>query len=93
LITIRARLGYLKAHLESTEDVVKSYKEQFKLGKRSLLDVLDSENELFNARASLVSTQYAELFSLFKLLESFGRLLDTLGIKRHQEAEAELSNW
>lgn len=93
LITIRARLGYLKAHLESTEDVVKSYKEQFKLGKRSLLDVLDSENELFNARASLVSTQYAELFSLFKLLESFGRLLDTLGIKRPQEAEAELSNW
>lgn len=86
LITIRARLDYLKAHLNSTKEVVNSYKEQFKLGKRSLLDVLDSENELFNARASLVSAQYAEMLSIFQTLESMGLLLETLGIKRLQEA-------
>ncbi len=87
LRTIRARLDYLKIHLESTEDVLQSYKEQFKLGQRSLLDVLDSENELFNARASLVSAQYNEILSIFRVLESSGRLLETLGIERANESQ------
>jgi adhesin transport system outer membrane protein len=80
LSTIRTRLKYIKVHLESTESVLDSYKEQFKLGQRSLLDVLDSENELFNARASLVSAQYTEILSVFNILESTGLLLKTLGI-------------
>ncbi len=93
LLTIRARLDYLSGHLESTKEVVSSYKEQFKLGQRSLLDVLDSENELFNARASLLSAQYAEIFSLLKVLGSMGLLLDTLGIERPKEADPRLGNW
>ncbi len=86
LITIRARLDYLRTHFRSTQEVLESYKEQFKLGRRSLLDVLDSENELFNARASLVTAQYTEILSIFQLLESMGLLLDTLGIERPKEA-------
>jgi len=86
LITIRARLDYLRTHFRSTQEVLESYKEQFKLGRRSLLDVLDSENELFNARASLVTAQYTEMLSIFQLLESMGLLLDTLGIERPKEA-------
>ena len=88
LVTIRARLDYLKEHVKSTEKVLQSYKEQFKLGQRSLLDLLDSENELFNARASLVTAQYTEILSIFQLLERMGSLLDTLGIKRPKEARA-----
>jgi adhesin transport system outer membrane protein len=88
LITIRTRLDYLKEHVNSTEEVLQSYKEQFKLGQRSLLDLLDSENELFNARASLVTAQYTKILSIFQLLERMGSLLDTLGIKRPKEARA-----
>jgi len=88
LVTIRARLDYLKRHVKSTEEVLQSYKEQFQLGQRSLLDMLDSENELFNARASLVTAQYTEILSIFQLLERMGSLLDTLGIKRPKEARA-----
>jgi len=80
LLTIRARIDYLKRHLESTEEVLQSYKEQFKLGQRTLLDVLDSEDELFNARASLISARYAEMLSILKVLESIGLLLKTLDI-------------
>jgi len=87
LITIRARLDYLNTHVKSTEEVLQSYKEQFKLGRRSLLDVLDSENELFNARASLATARYTEMLSIFQLLESMGLLLETLGIERPQETQ------
>jgi outer membrane protein, adhesin transport system len=87
MTTIRARVGYLKAHVKSTEEVLDSYKEQFKLGQRSLLDVLDSENELFNARSSLTTAQYGEILSIFNVLESMGLLLQTLGIKPSKEAQ------
>ena len=85
LETIRNRLEYLQEYAEFAKAVLNSYKEQFKLGQRSLLDVLDSENELFNARASLASAKYAEILSVIKLLESTGTLLKTLQIKLPQE--------
>ncbi len=88
LVTIRERLTYLQGHVEATQQVVVSYSEQFKLGQRSLLDVLDSENELFNARSALISGQYTELLSMFRLLSSMGLMLNKLGINPPQEAQA-----
>jgi len=87
LLTVRARLVYLQQHVTATTQVVESYKEQFKLGQRSLLDVLDSENELFNAKVSLVTAQYTETLSIYRLLNTMGLLLDTLKIKRPAAAE------
>jgi len=81
LETIQARLGYLQEYVKFSEDVLNSYKEQFKLGQRNLLDVLDSENELFNARASLSSAKHVEILSVMTLLESMGTLLETLQIE------------
>ncbi|OQW94236.1 MAG: hypothetical protein BWK79_06935 [Beggiatoa sp. IS2] len=89
LMTIRERLTYLKNHVEATEQVVESYSEQFKLGQRSLLDVLDSENELFNARSTLISGQYTELLGMFRVISSMGLMLNKLGIKPPAEAQVE----
>lgn len=81
LITARERLDYLQSYVESTERVLVSYKEQFKLGRRSLLDVLDSENELFNARSVFTTAKYTELLALFRVVASMGLLLERLGIQ------------
>ncbi|EIJ42972.1 type I secretion outer membrane protein, TolC family [Beggiatoa alba B18LD] len=86
MITMQERLQHLQQHVTATESVLSSYREQFKLGQRSLLDVLDSENELFSARSALVAGQYAELLSFFNVLESEGQLLHTLNIPRPTEA-------
>ena len=86
LVTARERLQYLRDYVESTEHVLVSYKEQFKLGRRSLLDVLDSENELFNARSVLTTAQYTELLALFRVVASMGLLLERLGIPLPKEA-------
>lgn len=58
-----------------------AYLEQFKLGERSLLDVLDAESELFNS-----STQYATangnvVVGAYRLYALTGMLLPELGIK------------
>lgn len=82
LITSRDRLNHLESYVESTEKVLVSYKEQFKLGQRSLLDVLDSENELFNARSLLTTARYVELLALFRVAASMGLLLERLGVSQ-----------
>lgn len=88
LITLRARIHHLEEHVESTKQVLKAYQEQFKLGQRSLLDVLDSENELFNARASLASAQYSEILSTLKVLNSIGLLLTTIDVTPPPEIQS-----
>jgi adhesin transport system outer membrane protein len=65
---------------EANERVVAAYKEQFDLDRRTLLDVLDSQNELFVSRSNTVNAEYLEMLAVFRLLALQGRLLDSLGV-------------
>jgi adhesin transport system outer membrane protein len=62
------------------------YRQQFDIGQRGLLDLLDSDNELFLARDSLVTARYAEIFALYRLLATAGMLLDTLEVPAPEAA-------
>jgi len=55
-----------------------AYTQQFDVGQRTLLDVLDSENELFTSRGQLVSANINETRAGYRLLASTGQLLKTL---------------
>lgn len=85
--TITERMEYLKKHVATTEAVVSSYQKQFQLGQRTLLDVLNAKNELYQARTALSSASYAEIFSHFRLLSSSGQLLSALNIESLAEAQ------
>ena len=54
-----------------------AYQQQFSLGQRSLLDLLDSENELFTANRRYTEIRYTEEFSMYRVLGSTGELLST----------------
>lgn len=84
LLTARERLAFLQAHRDSGAEVLASYKQQFKLGRRNLLDVLDSENELYQARLNLATGQYLVLLARLRLLASRGLLLETLGLENSE---------
>ncbi len=62
--------------------LVKAYNDQFDIGRRTLLDVLDSENEAFQANRAYVSAQYDLKIAQFQTLYSMGQLLPALGIQR-----------
>ncbi|MEO5341513.1 MAG: TolC family protein [Magnetococcus sp. MYC-9] len=57
-----------------------AYLEQYQLGKRTLLDLLDSESELSAARNSLIEHYYQVQIERYRVLFSQGRLLATLEI-------------
>ncbi|MEX0942521.1 MAG: TolC family outer membrane protein [Pseudomonadales bacterium] len=77
---ILARLEYLEAHVNSTEEVLRVYNEQLSLGKRTLLDVLDIQNELLRAKVAYVAGQYTVKLARYRVLASSGQLLSTLGL-------------
>lgn len=74
------------AQAEANERVVAAYKEQFDLDRRTLLDVLDSQNELFVSRSNTVNAEYLEMLAVFRLLALQGRLLSALGVAAPFEA-------
>jgi len=72
--------------LESTNNQVillerarDAYREQYDIGQRSLLDLLDTENELFNARLSAVDAETNLAISFIQTYQYMGKLLDFLG--------------
>ncbi len=74
------------AQAEANERVVAAYKDQFELDRRSLLDVLDAQNELFVSRSNTVSAEYLEMLAVFRLLALQGRLLEALNVDAPYEA-------
>jgi adhesin transport system outer membrane protein len=76
----RLRLPQLQLHSSAAAEVVDAYRAQFKIGQRSLIDVLNAENEYFTARSNEVGGLYAVAAAVYKLLAATGRLLDGLGV-------------
>ncbi len=73
----------------ANEKVVNVYLDQFTIGRRTLLDVLDAQNELFISRSNNLDAVYAERFAVYRILALQGRLLETLNIPKPKEAMLE----
>ena len=84
--TERGRAERLAEQVKANEGVVEAYSEQFLIGRRDLLDLLDAQNELFVSRGALVTADYTALFSAYRVLDATGILLSTLGIERPKDA-------
>jgi len=82
MLNLQQKLDMLRAHRESSRQVVQAYREQFNIGRRSLLDVLDSENEAFQAERNYVQGQYDMLLNRAQIFNSMGQLLQVLGMSQ-----------
>ena len=80
LETVRRQMSYFEQYAAAAEKTRDAYQQQFNIGQRTLLDLLDSENELFRARTSLTNALYDELFTMYRVLNSTGSLLESLEI-------------
>ncbi len=84
----RQRLSERTRQLRTAEELLGSYREQFKIGQRSLLDVLDTQNSKFNTQVAVVTSRHAARFAEYRILASAGVLLDNLRLKGPETAEA-----
>lgn len=70
----------------ANEKVVNVYMDQFSLDRRTLLDVLDAQNELFVSRSSHINALYTEMFAVYRVLALKGQLLGSMNIARPRDS-------
>lgn len=87
MVTAQDRLPKLLATAEAAARTRDGYAQQFNLGQRTLLDLLDSENELYIGRSNYLDAQYIDLFSRYRLMADMGKLLGTLGVDPREESK------
>lgn len=81
-LKLAEQLPILNRHRLASSKVATAYKQQFDIGQRTLLDVLDIENELFQAGRAWVNAHYDLEIARAKTLASMGGLVKTLGLQR-----------
>lgn len=79
---LREQLASLEQHRLSSNKVRAAYAEQFNIGQRTLLDLLDAENEYFQASRAFIIAQADLEIAYARSLAAMGSLLPALGIVR-----------
>ncbi|PCJ31498.1 MAG: type I secretion protein TolC [Gammaproteobacteria bacterium] len=85
LETVTQQMDFFQLHETSSTNSRDSYKLQFSLGQRTLLDLLDSENEVFVSRQAMTNAKYDKLFAMYRVLNSMGVLLEHLEVALPEE--------
>ena len=68
--TQQDRIALLQKQVEANQQTDEGYVQQFDIGQRGLLDVLDAANELFISNDQLIQAENEELFANFRILAS-----------------------
>jgi|SoiMethySBSTD1v2_1073268.scaffolds.fasta_scaffold51573_2 adhesin transport system outer membrane protein len=84
-----ALVNELETQAKITDDLLLSYREQFNIGRRSLLDVLDAQNTRYNVQAQTETARLAKLFAQYRVLASANRLIECLGVQMPAAARAD----
>jgi adhesin transport system outer membrane protein len=77
-----ALVSELETQSRNSDDLLLSYREQFNIGRRSLLDVLDAQNTRYNVQAQTETARLAKLYAQYRVLASENRLVECLGVAR-----------
>lgn len=87
------QLVYIKQHIKLTYETLEGYRKQFSLGRRSLLDLLNTEDEYNSALRSLVTSESEHLVAEFRILNGMGTLMDELKLNvTYAKVETDYSN-
>ncbi|MES2728679.1 MAG: TolC family outer membrane protein [Pseudomonadota bacterium] len=82
------RSRQFEAQATANEQVVSAYMDQFELDRRTLLDVLDAQNEWFVSRSNMINNQILQMFAVYRLVALKGQLLPSLNVAYPVEADA-----
>ena len=80
LDTQRRITEQLARQSQVSDDLLLSYRSQFNIGRRSLLDVLDAQNTRFNTQVRLETARFSQLFAQYQTLAATNQFLDALSI-------------
>ncbi len=80
LTTSQDRVKIQQDRVKINEDLFANYNAQFEAARVNLLQLLQSDNALFNASLALLNGEYKLLASQFAVLASMGKLQESLNV-------------
>ena len=81
------RIAKLESQLASDRKVISAYTKEYDLGQRSLIDLLNAQNQAFNAQVGIISARGVAVFADYQLLAAMGKLLEYLRQPHPVDAE------
>jgi len=78
--TQNSLVGTITTQSKVSDDLLLSYRSQFNVGRRSLLDVLDAQNSRYNTQVRLETARFSAIFAQYQLLAATNKLLTTLQV-------------
>jgi adhesin transport system outer membrane protein len=78
---LKEQINYLDQHQLATDKARNAFRNQFDIGQRTLLDLLDTENEYFTARRAYTNGERDLDIAYARVHAATGDLLAALGVK------------
>lgn len=85
------QLVHLERNTLAIEKARDAYRQQFDIGQRSLLDLLNAENEVYTARRAYANAEYDLALAYARTQAAMNQLAATLGIARVDQAAADVA--
>lgn len=82
VLRLKDQANYLATQVALLEKTRDAYRDQFNVGQRSLLDLLDTENELLSARRNAVNADSDLSLAYLRTYAGMGTLLEYLGLQK-----------
>ena len=70
----------LELQSKVSDDLLLSYRSQFNVGRRSLLDVLDAQNARYNTQVRLETSRFSAMFARYQTLAATNRFLSAMNV-------------
>lgn len=77
----QTRFDEEQARLAVADSLVVTYRAQFQLGWRSLLDLLDAQNSVYNATVQIETARFGRLLAEYGMLAQLNQLRARLGVE------------
>ncbi|HCM46801.1 MAG TPA: agglutination protein [Colwellia sp.] len=77
---VNEQKGFYRQNVNYASQAQKGYMQQFVIGRRSLLDVLDSKIELFIARKNFLNAEFEHKKASYRLINATGKLIEELRV-------------
>ena len=90
MVRQREQTAKLAERVRASENVYTAYRQQFDIGRRDILDVLNAQNDLYNARSASLTADYSAQFAAYRILAVCGDLLNAMKIAAPKEADGTL---
>ncbi|NJM32069.1 MAG: TolC family protein, partial [Limnobacter sp.] len=81
VLNLEKRKGYFEAQLQSITSARAAYEQQFGIGRRELIDLLNAENEYYQSKRALIGVETDLSIAKLDLLAASGQLVDLFGVE------------